>query len=288
MYLTMNVNYNRDDWWTAYTPLQQFGPNLQVAGLKITFDQEWGETVFFDQAGLDELVQVGHERGFQIAIHAFTPETDLMVLNAYGTALGGESNAISRHRLEHIGVLDDEGLQRMADLGIIGSVQLLNTAYYVEDASFVRQIPREQYPLVSRWRDLLDAGVLLIANVDSPWCCTSWRAGEGSSYTGEVMDAIYQGVTRTTYDGREPEPWQTSQVLTVQEALEMLTIWGAYAAHQEDVLGSLAPGKYADLVVLSDSPLDVAVGAIPNIDVVLTMIAGQTEYCQPGQVNLCP
>lgn len=288
MYLTMNFHYDRDDWWTAYQPLQQYGPNLQIAGLKITLDQEWGETVFFDQAQLTGMVRFGADRGWQIATHAFTPQTDLMILNAYAAAIADHPEEDFRFRLEHIGVINDEGIQKMAELGVLGSVQFLNTAKFVEDATFIEYIPEAQWPLVSRWRDLIDAGVLLVGNVDAPWCCTPWRTGSGPSYTAEAMDAVYQAVTRTTYDGRVPEPWQASQVLSVAEALELLTIRGAYAAHQEHWLGSLEPGKFADLVVLSADPLAVPAEQIPGIEILMTMIAGRAEYCPPGQVEICP
>ena len=287
-YLTMNFHYDRDDWWTAYTPLQQFGPGLQIAGLKITLDQEWGETVFFNQQQMTEMVGFAADRGWQIATHAFTPATDRMALNAYGEALARYPDADFRYRLEHVGVIDDEGIQQMADLGVLASVQFTNTSKYIEDESFKKYIPQAQWPLVSRWRDMINAGVLLIGNTDSPWCCTPWRDPNSPITTGTVMDAIYQAVTRVPFDGREPEPFQVAQVLTVAEALELLTIRGAYAAHQEAVLGSLTPGKYADLVVLSADPLRVPVDEIPDIEILLSVIGGRTEYCPPGQVEICP
>ncbi len=180
-------------------------------------------------------------------------------------------------------------MKNTAELGILGSIQLLNSSASIQDESFARMIPLEQQQLANRWRDLIDSGIYLIANTDVPWCCTPWRTGgEGESYTGRAMDALHQGVTRTTYDGRVPELWQASQRLTVQEAFEMLTIRGAYAAHQEDVIGSIVAGKYADFVVLSANPLEVAVDAIPEIDVLATIIGGHAEFCASGAEGLCP
>lgn len=287
-YLTMNFHYDRDDWWTAYQPLQQIDPHLQIAGLKITLDQEWGETVFFNQAQLTDMVSFSAERGWQVATHAFTPATDLMALNAYEAAINNHPGVDFRYRLEHIGVISDEGISKMSELGVIGSVQFINTAKFVEDASFIKFIPQSQWQLVSRWRDMIAADVLLIGNTDSPWCCTPWRDPGVSPTTGTVMDALYQAATRIPEDGRQPEPWQAAQVVTIAEALEMLTIRGAYAAHQENVLGSLAPGKFADLVVLSADPLRVPVDEIPAIEVLLSIIGGETQFCPPGQVEICP
>ncbi|HUF36925.1 MAG TPA: amidohydrolase family protein [Anaerolineales bacterium] len=288
MYLTMNYHHDRDDWWTAYTPLQSYGPYLQIAGLKITLDQEWGETVFFNQAQLTDMITFAADRGWQVAVHAFTPETDLMTLNAYETAIVAHPDEDFRFRLEHIGVITDEGIQKMAYLEVLGSIQFVNTTGFILDESFRRVFPEEMWPLVARWRDLIEAGVLLIGNTDAPWCCTPWRNPDMPVSTAPVMEALHHAVTRSTNFGLEPEPWQLAQAITVAEALEMLTIRGAYAAHQEDDLGSLTPGKYADLVILSANPLDVPVEAIPGIEVLLTMIGGEVAFCPPGQGEICP
>ena len=288
MYLTMNYHFDRDDWWTVFEPLQSFGPYLQIAGLKITLDQEWGETVFFNQAQMTDMVTFAADRGWHVAVHAFTPETDLMTLNAYEAALLAYPETDFRFRLEHIGVITEEGIQKMAELGVIGSVQFNNTTGYITDESFRRVFPEEMWPLVTPWRDLIETGVLLIGNTDAPWCCTPWRNPDMPSTPATVMEALYHAVTRSTTFGLEPEPWQLAQAVTAAEALEMLTIRGAYAAHREAELGSLAPGKYADLVILSANPLDAAAEEIPGIEVLLTMIGGRVEYCPPGQGEICP
>ncbi len=288
MYLTMNFQFERDDWWSAYQPLTQYNPYLQIAGLKITLDQEWGETVFFDPQQLTDMVLFAAERGWQVATHAFTPSTNMMILNAYEAAITSYPGQDLRFRLEHIGVIDDAGLEQMARLGVIGSVQFTNTSLYIEDTSFKRYIPESQRQLVSRWRDLIGAGVVLTGNTDAPWCCTPWRDPAALVTTAPAMDALYQAVARIPNSGLPPEAWQLLQAVSAAEALEMMTIRGAYAAHQEDVLGSLSRGKYADLVVLSADPLTAAPEDIREIEVLLVLIGGKTEYCLPGQAEICP
>jgi predicted amidohydrolase YtcJ len=288
MYLTMNFHYDYSTWWQAYQPLQQFSPYLQIAGLKITLDQEWGETIFFDQNRLNQMVMDAYSRGWQVATHSFSPRANELILNAYGNALNGGPNEPYRFRLEHTGVMTDAEVQKMADLGIIGSVQFINASSWVEDASFKKYIPADEVQHSARWRDLIDAGVFLIGNTDDPWCCTDWRNGfKGPSYAATVVQALYQAVTRTTYTGKQPEPWQVAQAVTVQEALAMLTINGAYAAHQEDVVGSLKAGKYADMVILSANPLTTPIGDLPAIQVVMTMVGGDVKYCAPGYAEIC-
>jgi predicted amidohydrolase YtcJ len=77
------------------------------------------------------------------------------------------------------------------------------------------------------------------------------------------------------------------QLLPVEAALRALTINGAYATFEEEIKGSLAPGKLADLVVLSDDPLAVSIEAVNEIDVHLTMIGGRIEYCAEAAIELC-
>ena len=71
----------------------------------------------------------------------------------------------------------------------------------------------------------------------------------------------------------------TAEVVSVEEALRIMTINGAYTLFMENKIGSLIPGKFADLIVLSDNPLTVDPDAIVEIDVLMTMVGGNVEHC---------
>jgi predicted amidohydrolase YtcJ len=85
-------------------------------------------------------------------------------------------------------------------------------------------------------------------------------------------------VTRDGYLHLPVEPYQASQTLTVEQALQLLTVQGAYGTFEEARKGSLEPGKWADLVVLSANPFDTPVEALPEIEVLLTMVGGEIVY----------
>jgi hypothetical protein len=78
------------------------------------------------------------------------------------------------------------------------------------------------------------------------------------------------------------------QEITLEQALRSLTMDAAYATFEEGIKGSLAPGKYADLVILSENPLTAPIENVPDIQVLMTMIGGKVEYCAAGQEAFCP
>jgi hypothetical protein len=86
---------------------------------------------------------------------------------------------------------------------------------------------------------------------------------------------IYGGVTRTTSSGKKMSP---EQCITAQQALAMYTTNAAYASHEEHVKGSIAPGKYADMVVLSADPTNVPSERIKDIRVEMTIIGGEVVW----------
>ena len=75
--------------------------------------------------------------------------------------------------------------------------------------------------------------------------------------------------------------------MTVEEALRLITIDAAYGTFDEDVKGSIAPGKYADLVVLSNNPLDAALDELSEIEVLATVVGGRSVHCATGLSAPC-
>ena len=100
--------------------------------------------------------------------------------------------------------------------------------------------------------------------------------------------AIYQAVTRQGYISREHADWELNQRITVEQAIKLLTVNGAYATFEEDIKGSLTPGKVADLVILSQNPYEIAdPEELLDIEVLMTMVGGNVEFCQSENMQLC-
>jgi len=89
---------------------------------------------------------------------------------------------------------------------------------------------------------------------------------------------VYAAVTRATLDGKHPDGWFPEQRLTVEEALRAYTQGSAYAAFEEKEKGTIAPGKLADLVVLSDDLFSIPPARIKDVRVVLTVVGGKVAY----------
>lgn len=271
------------DRLSAYEPTV-YSPYLRIAGVKIFMG--WGEQVYLDQETLNQLLPQLHEDGWQIAIEAVDSQTHEIVLNAFDYALQGGSNSASRHRIEHVLAMTDEHVAHMAELGIIASAQLNMPASLLGDESFHLLVEREPEGSVARWRDLIEAGVPVIGNSDLP-NGLDMEAIDGPP-PGSPIRLLYRAVTRTWANGLPPEPWMLDQAITAEQALRLMTINAAYATFEEDTRGSLAPGKLADLVILSANPLTIPVEELLDVDVLVTMVGGNVEWCMPGHESLCP
>ena len=282
-YLPLNWGEEKfGDWYQAYEPGQEFSSRLRIGGVKIFLDTNWGQTLFFSQAELNELVTEAHEAGFQIAVHSVGEASQDLLLNAYENALQGESNQNHRHRIEHVVVLRDDQLDRMQRLGIIASFQFFVPADCPEVMEDV--FGPELLPRVARWRDLVEGGVPSMGGTDSPWGCEA----ADPSKKGSPMEEIHKAATRIGKSGVPPAEWQLDQRITVEQALRLITIDAAYGTFQENVKGSIAVGKLADLVILSANPLATPIEQLTDIEVVMTMVGGRVEHCGQGYQSLCP
>jgi predicted amidohydrolase YtcJ len=175
--------------------------------------------------------------------------------------------------------LRDDQLARMRKLGLIASIQAAIPGDSAAEPGFQALVARGQTGWIARWRDLVVGGVATIGGTDMPWLVLVLSDRATDMPHGSPLEAVHQLVTRQSYLGRIPEDWQLAQRLTVRQALRLFTVDAAYGTFEENVKGSLARGKYADLVILSDNPLSVAHDSLPSIEVLATVVGGRVEHC---------
>lgn len=273
------VNFEDDKfghWFRAFEPRHAYSPRLRLGGIKLFLDHDWGTEFHWEQDELDEYVLSAHRLGWQVSAHAISAEAHDQYLMAVARAQAAHPNPDARHRVEHVIQLRDDQLTRMGSLGMIASIQPGIPGDLATEAGFPELVARGQTRWIARWRDLVESEVRTIGSTDTPWLVLA--VGNQLPH-GSPLEAIHQAMTRQSYLGRPPEDWQLAQRLTVDQALRLFTIDAAYGTFEENVKGSLARGKYADIVILSADPTTVAVDSLPNIQVLATIVGGQAEHC---------
>jgi predicted amidohydrolase YtcJ len=212
------------------------------------------------QQEIDEAVEDAHRHNFRVAVHANGDVTIDMVLQAYEKVLAKYPRADTRHRIEHCSLVNPELLRRIKAIGVIPTPFWTYVYYHGEKW---KEYGPEKMEWMFAHKSFLDSGTPVAGASDY---------GPGPF---EPLMAIQSMVTRTDYNGNV---WGAQQKVTVDEALRIGTINGAYASHEEHVKGSISPGKYADFVMLEKDLHDVNPHEIKDIKIVRTVVGGKTMY----------
>ena len=212
---------------------------------------------------LEETARLAIAHDLQLCVHAIGDRANREVLNVYERAFNDSPAADSRRwRIEHAQHLHPRDVPRFAELGVIASMQ---GVHCTSDAAFVvdrlGQERAKQGAYV--WQDLLKSGALVVNGTDAPVESVS------------PLRSFYASVTRRTNDG---ETFFEDQRMTRQQALRSYTLDAATAGFEEDVKGSLTPGKLADVVVLSRNLLQCSDEEILSTQVVHTIVGGKLAY----------
>jgi predicted amidohydrolase YtcJ len=212
------------------------------------------------QEDLNAWIEKVHRAGIQVNCHANGDVAIDMFLTAVERAQRLAPRPDARPKITHCTLINDDLVRRIKALNAIPAM-FTTYAYYNSD-KFVFY-GEDMMKRSMAYRTLLDAGV---------------HAAAGSDFSPGPFAPLMgmQGmVTRKGWDGRT---WGAVQRITVDEALQVNTINGAYASFEEGIKGSIAPGKLADFVVLADDPHTVDPEKIKDIQIVQTVVGGTTAY----------
>ncbi|TWI33925.1 amidohydrolase [Paracoccus sulfuroxidans] len=225
----------------------------------------------FPAERFDQIATEIDRRGLQIAVHAIGDGAVRQVIDGYEAARTANGPRDSRHRIEHIELIDPTDVPRLGALGITASLQPPHAPgamdFPLQPAmSYIRP---ERWPDAYQWRSLAEAGAPLAFSSDWPVTDVS------------VLRGIAAALTRQPFQGARDER------LPLMEVLHAYTAGGAWAAHREHVTGTLRPGLAADLVLLGGDIEATAPTAIPALGVALTICGGRVVYEgeQIGQQN---
>jgi predicted amidohydrolase YtcJ len=202
--------------------------------------------------------------GLQIAIHAIGDKANNTILGFY-EAVGRRNGPRDRRwRIEHAQHLLPADIPRFARLHVIASMQ---PYHCIDDGRWAeKRIGPERAKTTYAFRSLLDAGTTLAFGSD-------WPVAPMSPLMG-----IYAAVTRRTLDGKHPDGWVPEQKITVAEAVRAYTMGSAYASFEDNIKGSIEPGKLADLIVLSDDIFSIDPVKIADVKVEMLMFDGKILF----------
>ena len=217
-------------------------------------------------AEIDETARLAIQHGYQLCVHAIGDRANRETLDIFERAFKAHpSKKDLRWRVEHAQHLSAADIPRFGTLGVIASMQgvhCTSDAPYVTERLGAKRAEEGAYV----WQKLMKSGATIANGTDAPV---------------EDVDPIasyYASVSRKLKDGSVFYP---DQRMTRMEALKSYTINGAYAAFEETNRGSLKPGKYADITVLSKDILKVPEDEIPTAKIVYTIVAGRILYRVP-------
>jgi predicted amidohydrolase YtcJ len=233
-------------------------------------DPENRGLAFWTQEELDAQVLKANGMGFQVGIHAIGDLGNRMSLNAFEKAQGGKPSPL-RNRIEHSQIVTLEDIPRFAELGIIASMQATHATSDMNMAE--DRIGPERILGGYAWRRMLDEGIVL---------------ANGSDFPVELSNpfhGLYASVTRMDRGGEPEGGWYADQALTRAEALHSFTLAPAFAARQEDRMGSLEPGKWADFIIIDRNYFEVPADEIDDIIVLEAWVAGRKVFDREDQAE---
>jgi predicted amidohydrolase YtcJ len=262
--------------------IEQYGNYfLSVRSIKLFFDGALGSrgAAFFkpytDDPENNGLLRITPEyitnvsraalkAGMGVNTHCIGIRGNRLCLDAYEAALKEIPTTDHRFRIEHAQIVRAEDVKKFAALGVIPAMQpthCTSDMYFVED-----RIGKERAAGAYAWRWFIDAGMVIPCGSDFP------------VESNNPLLGIYAAVTRQDTKGWPEGGWFPQQRMTIREAVKGFTIWAAYGAFQENVLGSIEKGKFADFTILDKDILEIEPKDILNTTVLYTITAGKIRY----------
>ncbi|MFE6170245.1 amidohydrolase [Viridibacillus arvi] len=225
-------------------------------------DEELYGELIFSQKALEDMVLNFHDRGFRIATHGNGDRAIGSIIEAYKNAIDTSPRQDHRHRIEHVQTATKEDLLTMKEYEIAASF-FINHVYYWGDRHKNIFLGPERAERINPVKEADDLGLLYTLHSDCPITPIS------------PLFSVWAAVNRLTRDGIV---LGADQQIDVETALKSMTSFGAKLNFEEEELGSIELGKFADFVVLDQDPTAINPINIKDIQILSTIINGEVVY----------
>jgi len=224
--------------------------------------------LFHKEAEMRAKMEKALKAGYQVNVHAIGDAGNRQILDSYAALLKQYPQAAgARHRIEHAQVVALSDIPRFTALNIIPSMQ---PTHATSDQNMAEQrVGPRRIKGAYAWRTFLKQGSKIACGSDFP------------IESPNPFEGLHAAVTRQDSAGVPSGGWYPGQAMTLRQALRCFTLDAAYAAHQENVIGSLEAGKWADFIVTDRDLFKVAATDIGKIKVLQTWVAGRQVYPKP-------
>ncbi len=215
-------------------------------------------------AEMERRIETGLRAGYQVNVHAIGDAAVRQVLDGFEAAYRAVGGRELRNRIEHSQVVSPQDMPRYVGLNLIASMQ---PTHATSDKNMaLDRLGPERLKGAYAWRSLLEQGTRIAGGSDFP-------VESDNPFYG-----LHAAVTRTDRDGQPPGGWHPEQAMTLPEAFRAFTLDAAYAQHQEQSIGSLEPGKWADFILIDRDLFQIPPADIWKIRVEQTWLAGQRVH----------
>ena len=217
----------------------------------------------------NSILKAALRNGTQVNIHAIGDRGNREVLQWYKNAfeaipVSERANPDPRWRIEHSQIVHIDDIAFFAEYGIIPSMQ---PSHAIGDLYFaVDRLGKERLAGGYAWRSLIDSGAVIVGGSDAP------------VEVGDPRIEIYAATVRKGLDGYSNDAWYPNEKVTPQNALKMFTAWPAYAAFQEDTLGTIEVGKAADFTIFETDIMTADAADILTAKPVMTIVNGKVAF----------
>jgi len=220
--------------------------------------------LFIDQEEMNLMVEKVVSKGYQANIHAIGDAANRQVLDALGYAQQLYPREDQRNRIEHAQIVALEDIVRFRDLDIIASMQ---PTHATSDKNMaVDRVGPQRIKGAYAWQSFLRQGTVVASGSDFP-------VESANPFLG-----FYASITRKDIQGNPLSGWYSNEAMDRVQTLKSFTIDAAFAGFQEDVLGSLEPGKWADFIIIDQDIMMVPDSMLWQTKVLQTWVAGEKVF----------